>query len=244
MGPVIEEGKYKVLEVLQELEGYKTCLCIDVETNNHYRPMIFNIYENEEDIRSYLPIFYSLDREKFSDFIEVVSGRHCIIAMFHYHEGVRLRDFLKENKKMDFEKRLAYATKLLQECLILDATTDRISLPCLDPDHIVVAESSQKVNLNYWIPPLREHRSTKGARCATLLECIFIKDRYVPERLWEFIQRIRENESVNLVAVFSQWKVLLPELLQEHQSLRKETWPAYLLRRLKQLLRRKIRRLP
>lgn len=238
MGPFIEDGKYKVLEVLQELEGYKSCLCIDVETNNHYRPLIFNIYEKEGDIRRYLPAFYSLDKNKFSDFVQVKSGRHKIIAIFEYHEGVNIQDFFRDNKTMDFEKRLTYATKLLQESLILDATVDFISLPCLELDNFVVSESSNAVMINFLIPPLRENTRTKGAQCATLLEAIFIKDRYVPEILWEFINAIRDNQGENIVSIFSKWKNLLPELLMEHQKLRKETWLGYLLRRLKQRWRR------
>ncbi|WP_018212980.1 hypothetical protein [Desulfitobacterium hafniense] len=243
MGPFIEDGKFKVLEVLQELEGYTACLCIDVETNNHYRPMVFNIYEKEEDIRRYLPAFFNLNKEQFTDFIRVVSGKHCIFAIFAYHEGVKLRDFFKDGKTPEFEKRVAYATRLFQECLILDAMPDLISLPCLEPDHMVVIEQANRVRINYVIPPLAPRRKAKGEQCAALLECIFKQDRYVPEGLGEFIAHLRLHEQVSIVSAFSQWKELAPGLLTEHQNLLKETWWAYGLRRLKQLWQRKKRRL-
>lgn len=238
MGPLIQEGKYQVLEVLEEQDGYRVCLCIDVETNNQYKPMIFNIYEKDEDIRRVLPTFFTLNREQFTDFIQVMSGKHNIIAVFEYHQGLKLRDFFQKVHADDFEQRCSYASKLLEKCLILDAAADFIAFSCLDPEHIVIADKSQNVAINYIIRPQENYSGNfKGEKLAALLECIFVKNRYAPDALWGYIGSLRKNDA-NIVTAFSRWKEIKEELLKEHQSLKKEAWPAYLLRRLKKQFRR------
>ncbi|MDD2554286.1 MAG: hypothetical protein PHP51_06920 [Desulfotomaculaceae bacterium] len=239
MAPLIHEGKYQVLEVFEERDGFKCYLCIDVETNNHYKAMVFNIYEKPQDIRWFLPLFFDLNREQFTDFIRVMSGRHNITAVFAYHQGVKLREFFKEVNVADFEQRCSYASKLLEQCLILDAAPDFIAFSCLEPDHIVILDKSQKVAINYIIRPQKNYSDKfKGRKLATLLECIFVKDRYVPAGLWEYIGNLRKSESESIVTAFSRWKEINEELLKEHRKLKKEALPAYLLRRLKQQLKR------
>ena len=115
MGTLIQGGKYQVLEVMEEQDGYKACLCIDVETNNHYRPMIFNIYEEAEDIKRLLPVFYDIDRSQCTDFIHVMSGKHHITAAFEYHQGEELRDFFGRMDRYDFEMRCSYTYLLLEQ---------------------------------------------------------------------------------------------------------------------------------
>jgi len=240
MDTLIQGGKYQVLEVIDDRDGYKACLCIDVEINNHYKPMIFNIYEKEEDIRRFLPVFFYINKDQCTDFVRVMSGKHNIISVFEYHQGVKLPDFFKQIEKFDFELRCKYTHLLLKECLILDALADCIAYECLNPDNIVIYEESQKVMINYIIRPNHiDGKNFKGKQVATLLECIFVKNRYVPDKLWDFLADLRRNENINIVGIFSKWKEIEGVLIDEHKKLKKETFAAYLIRRFKQIFRKR-----
>jgi len=241
MDTLVQEGKYQVLEVLEKQDGYRACLCIDVETNNHYRPMIFNIYEKDEYIRRYLPAFFSMSHEGNSDFIRVLSGRHCITAVFEHHTGVKLRSYFKQADKNDFGLRCRYASMLLEECLILDAAADFISYSCLEPDNIVVSDKLQKVRINYIVRPGETINSNyKGEKLALLLEQIFAANRYVPEGLFEYIVELKRGIYESIVTAFSRWKEIQEDLMDEHRNLRKETLATYLVRRIKSFFRNRL----
>jgi len=211
MDTLIQGGKYQVIEVLEAEESYKACLCIDVETKNDYRPMIFNIYEKHEDIRRFLPKFYSLDQEQHTDFIRVMSGQHSITAV-----------------------RSKYAFLLLEACLMLDTIPDFIAYSCLEPGNIIVSEKSQKVMINYIIRPLEiGDEPFKWRKVAYLLEQIFVKNRFVPDEIWEYIDDLKQNEDEGIVGAFSRWKEISEGLLAEHKRLKQEKLISYYIRRLK-----------
>lgn len=241
MDTLIQGGKYQVIEVLEAENGYKACLCIDVETNNHYKPMLFNIYENDEDIRRLLPEFYDLGQKKYSGFIRVMSGQHSIMAVFEHNSGVRFTDYFQRLNKDNFELRCKYASLLLEECLVLDAAPEFMAYACLEAENLVVSEKLEKVKINYILRPWGyKYKGFKGEKLARLLELVFVRNRYVPDGLWEYIEDLKCNEGLNVVAAFSGWKEIKDSLLEEHKQLRKEAFPAYLLRRLKKLLKKKI----
>jgi len=115
---------------------------------------------------------------------------------------------------------------------------DFIALSCLEPDRIVVSEQSQRVMINYFIrPELDTAGESKGVKLAALLECIFIKNRYVPEELWDYIDGLRQNKKESIVSAFSKWKEIAPSLLKTHEKYKKETFAAYLFRKFKRLLK-------
>jgi hypothetical protein len=233
MQTLIQEGQYQILEVLEAQDGYKACLCIDVETNNHYKEMIFNIYEKDEDIRRYLPSFFALSHGICSDFVRVMSGCHSITAVFEHHSGTKLKDFFIKLDKNDFETRANYAFMLLEECLILDAMEDFIAYGVLSPEHIVISEKAKKIMINYIIPPCGEIPDNfKPQKLAELFEIIFIKNRYVPDQLWSYIEDLKENRYTNIVSAFSKWKEVSDTLFEEYKKLRKETLLGYWKRKL------------
>jgi len=234
MDTLIQGGKYQVIEVLEAEESYKACLCIDVETKNDYRPMIFNIYEKHEDIRRFLPKFYSLDQEQHTDFIRVMSGQHSITAVFEYHLGIKLQNFFIQVDQEDFELRSKYAFLLLEACLMLDTIPDFIAYSCLEPGNIIVSEKSQKVMINYIIRPLEiGDEPFKWRKVAYLLEQIFVKNRFVPDEIWEYIDDLKQNEDEGIVGAFSRWKEISEGLLAEHKRLKQEKLISYYIRRLK-----------
>lgn len=248
MQTLIQGGKYQVLEVLEQQEGYKACLCIDVETNNQYKPLVLNIYEKSEDIRRFLPAFYRMSREQNSEFSGVMSGQHSITAVFAYHPGDKLGSFFRQVSKDDFELRSKYAFLLLEACLLLDAGEDFIAYSCLEPENIVIAEKLQKVMVNYIIRPRETiEKPYKWGKLANLLEHIFIRNRYVPDGVWDYIEDLKQNRDESIVSAFSRWKEISPGLMEEHKRLKKETLISYIIRlvksffiqRLKKFIRKK-----
>ena len=243
MDTLIQGGKYQVIEVIEAEEGYKACLCIDVETNNDYRPMIFNIYEEFEDIKRFLPKFYSLDQEQHTEFIRVMSGQHSITAVFEYHSGMKFQNFFMQVDKEDFELRSKYAFLLLEACLMLDTVPDFIAYSCLEPDNIVISEKLQKVMINYIIRPLETvNQPFKWKKILSLLEHIFVKNRFVPDEIWEYIEDLKQNRDDSIVGAFSRWKEISGGLLEEHKRLKQEKLISYNLRRLKRFFRQRLKR--
>ena len=243
MDTLIQGGKYQVLEILEQHEDYKASLCIDVEINNDYRPMIFNIYEKYENIRKFLPTFYSLNPEQHTEFICVMSGQHSITAVFEYHTGIKILNFFQQMDKEDFELRSKYAFLLLEACLMLDTVPDFISYSCLEPENIVISEKMQKVMINYIIRPLEiGNESFKWKKLARLFEQIFVKNRYVPDDLWEYIDDLKQNQDNSIVAAFSRWKEIYGSLLTEHKRLKEEKFISYCIRRLKKFFRQRLKR--
>ncbi|MGI6120370.1 MAG: hypothetical protein ACOYIB_07375 [Desulfosporosinus sp.] len=244
MDTLIQGGKYQVLEVIEAEEGYKACLCIDVETNNDYRPMILNIYEKYEDIRRFLPQFYSLNQEQHAEFICILSGQHSITAVFEYHPGVKLPNFFQNVDKEDFELRCQYASKLLEACLLLDTVPDFMAYACLEPENIIISEKKQNVMINYIIRPLEiGDEPFKWRKLASLLELIFVHNRYVPDKTWEYISELKQNRDDNIVGAFSRWKEISESLLEEHKILKEEKFISYIMRRLKRIIRQRLKRM-
>lgn len=243
MDTLIQGGKYQVLEVLEVEEGYKAYLCIDVETNNNYRPMIFNIYEKNEDIKRFLPKFFSMDQKQHADFIRVMSGQHSITAVFEYHSGMRFQNYFMQVDIGDFEQRSKYASLLLDACLMLDTVPDFIAYSCLEPDNIVISEKLQKVIINYVIRPIEiSNEPFKWRKLAHLLEHIFVKNRFVPDEVWEYIEDLKQNRDEGIVGAFSRWKEISEGLLEAHQRLKQEKLISYYIRRLKRFFKQRLKR--
>jgi hypothetical protein len=243
MQTLVQGGIYQVLEVLEQQEGYRAYLCINVETNNNYKPLILNTYENCENIRRYLPSFYDLKHEHSTDFVELLSGEHSITAVFQYHEGKKLKDFSRQLNKEDFEIRCKYACLLLEACLLLDAMVDFIAYSCLEPENIIIMDKIEKVGINYIIRPVDIlEKPFKWKKIANLMEIIFIKNRFVPDELWDYIDELKQNKDESIVSAFSHWKQIYPTLLEEHKRLKKESMQAYIIRWLKSFIQKRVKR--
>lgn len=235
MQTLIHNGKYQIQEILHKQEGFRACLCIDVETNNHYKPMVFNIYENDDDIRRYLPLFFTINKGQCPDYLQVMSGEHTITAVFEYHGGERLADFFSRVDKYDFALRMKYATLLMKEFLMLDAVDDIIACSALNQNHIRVMEKDESVRLNFILMPYSGEVPAhfKPHKLAEFLCVVFKKNRYVPELLWDFVDELKNNKHDDFVAAYSVWKSMCDRLEDEHEELKKESLWMYALRRIK-----------
>jgi len=243
MQALIHGGKFKVMEVLENRDKFKAYLCMDVETNDHYRQFIFNIYEDSEIIKKYLPTFYAMTNGSSSDFIRVLSGPHSITAVFQYHNGRRFTDYFSRLAKEDFAQRVELASKLLETCLILDTVADFIAYAGLCPQNIVVSGQPQGFRFNFVVLPVENIPANfKGEKMAALFRIMFVKNRFLPEALEEFIHWMQNLDCANMAGLFSSWKEIQEQLVPAHQKLLKEKLPAYIIRKMKQWVKEKFTR--
>ena len=240
MQTLIQDGKYQVIKLLRQNAGFTSCLCINIETSNHYQPLIVSTYESADSIRRYLPAFYAMRDSPCSDFIDMSTAAHSISAVFTYHEGIQLPEYFARVDKDDFELRMHYADKLFLEALILDALDDCIAYAVLSPECVVVDKLAEKVHFNYIVPPLDGiPPDYKSQRTAEILKTIFEKNRFVPDGVPDFINALGGTmKTDDIVEIYAKWKHAESGFLDEYEILKKETLPAYFSRRIKTTVKR------
>ena len=235
MNTLILDGKYQVQEVLTACEGFRACLCIDVETDSGYRPVIVNTYTRDDDIRRLLPAFYDMRESGSPGLVRVVPGLHSVSAIFDCRRGTRLASFFGRNCRSDFAERCHYAHQLLETCLLLDTVPDFIAHACLSQENIMVLPATRQMAMQWILPPeeIREP-GFRPRKMALLLSCLFEKNRFLPEAVPGFIGELMTGECPSLAAALSKWKDLRNAVLEEHRRLLAEPWLRSVLRRLRQ----------
>ena len=58
MQALVQDGKYQVHKILAAKDGYEAVVCINVESQNYYEPILLNVYKDSQYIRQYLKLFY------------------------------------------------------------------------------------------------------------------------------------------------------------------------------------------
>jgi hypothetical protein len=146
--------------------------------------------------------------------------------------------------KEDFELRSKYAFLLLEGCLMLDTVPDFIAYSCLEPENIVISEKTQKVRINYIIRPLEiGDEPFKWRKIAFLFEHIFVKNRFVPDEIWDYIEDLKQNRDDNIVGAFARWKEISGGILEEHIRLKQEKLIYYCIRYPKKFIRQRLKRI-
>lgn len=241
---LVKNGQYQVLEVLYESRGFRSCTCIDVESDNSYKQMILNIYETPGDIRRLLPDFYALCDIGCSDLIEVFPGEHSLWAVFAWHSGTKVSEYFAKLDINDFETRFFYAKALLKKLLALDMLQDSIAYMAFQTEHLVIQETRKKVHINFILPPHTHiFQGYKQRQAVDMLRSIFLPNRYVPNTVFSFINSIEQNEQQfsSIKDIYMNWKRMEERVMQEHQELRSESTVDYLKRIAKQAFPSKIR---
>lgn len=234
MTTLILDGKYQVQEVLTAGDGFRACLCIDVETDSGYRPVIVNTYEREEDIRRLLPAFFRMREEGFPSLVRIVTGRGSLSVVFESRRGVRLGQHFGRGCRSDFEERCIYAHALLETALLLDTVPDFMAHACLSPENVMVLPSTRQMALQWVLPPeeIRE-AGFRTRNMAVLLSGMFVRDRFLPESVTAFIDDLLKGRCPSLATALSRWRELQKTLPGEHRKLLAETWFRSIVRRLR-----------
>lgn len=243
MERLIGGGRYKIIEVLSSDDSYEASLCIDVMVNNDYAVHIVNTYKSKQLIREFLPLYYRLNREKCSDFIDLITTEGKVCAVFEHHGGEELTSFFKKHAKEAYEEKLMYADALLSSALELDIVDDRIAYGALD-GHTVADAKNGKVHFNYVVSPASAELSAGNFRCrrlGELMRAIFPPMRYLPVEIDDFIDALAEGKYRSCVDIYSGWRAIQEEAEKTRKQYLKESWIKYLIRRAKRKKKKKKR---
>lgn len=246
MDRLIGDGKYKIINILSADESFEAALCMDVLVNNDYATYVVNIYKSKELIRTYLPLYYGMDRERCREFRELIVAQGRVMAVFEYHEGEELFAFFRKHPKDAYEEKLVYADALLSASLELDLQDDAIAA-CAPAGGVTVDAGSRRVGFNYVVSP--EVTPAAGFRMRALgemMRAIFPPHRYLPAEIDDFIDELsREGgRMTTCVEAYAEWRARREDAEKTRKQYLKESWIKYLIRRAKRKreLRRRKRR--
>lgn len=235
MDRLIGDGKYKIINILSADEGYEAALCMDVLVNNDYATYVVNIYKSKDLIRSYLPMYYDMDRERCREFRELIAAQGRVMAVFAYHEGEELFAFFRKHPKDAYEEKLEYADALLSAALELDIQDDAIAA-CALAGGVTVQPKNRRIGFNYIVSP--EVTVDEGFRTQALgkmMRAIFPPYRYLPVEIDDFIDELlrKGGRMTTCVEAYSEWRALQEEADKTYKKYLKESWIKYLIRRAK-----------
>ncbi len=242
MQGIIDSGKYKIIEVLRSTENYEADLCIDVLVNNGYEMQIVNTYKSRETIQEFLPLYYGMKKDNCRDFTGVSTADGSVSAAFLWHGGERIEEYFRKNllSKEDYSVRLEYADRLLAAALELDMLDDRLAAAALDDSTMTVDVKDRRINFNYMVYPGIEY--SDGFRCIKLgkiLRLIFPPDRYLPEEIDSFTEKMCSGKYLNCVEMYSSWREIREQAEKTRRLYENETFFQYLMRMAKKKSKRK-----
>lgn len=244
MQALIDNGRYKVTEVLCSEGGYDVCLCTDVMVNTG-KSVIVNTYKAKEYISELLPVFYEVNRNGMSDFVELITAGGSVSAVFLYHKGVPFGEYYPPQKSKkrpvrDFEECMQIAEKLLMRALELDLADDRIAFCALDEQSITMDINTKSVGFNLRVfPKTAPEPSFRGRRLGELLERIFPKNRYLPTEIENFVSELRGGKYPTCTAAYSHWREIAEQARKTRAEYEKESFIKYLSRKARQKKRAK-----
>ena len=229
---MLDNGKYQVMENLFSQQGYLASVCIDVETRNNYKEYIFNIYSDTANINAFLPLFHGLTNGVCGDFRRILPGSGCIMAVFDYHKGVPLENYLKSLPEDDYPARAHAVGSLLDAAVVLEALPPIFAVSVFSPPYTVFNLKEKSVRLNYVIKPAPEP-TTQEALDSFLpyLESAFPKNRYLPEMATGFLSSVRNGDIAGFVSICSAWRRISADSLEEHERYKEESFFKYLRRK-------------
>jgi len=229
------------MENLFSETGYTASICIDIETKNNFKPLIFNTYSDPKQINRFLPLFYGITPGLCDSFHRVIPGSRCIMAIFDYHQGVPLMDHLKTIDKKDFPERALVVSRLLDAVLILDMLPDIFAISALRQPNTIYVKKDNTVRLNFIIKPEeQESAEEKLGIFIEYLENAFLKNRYLPELVVDFVKKVRTGEVSGFVAICAAWRGISAAATEEYNTYKKESFIKYLKRRSKQKAKEKL----
>jgi len=232
VGVLLDNGRYQVLENLFSETGYTASVCIDVETRTNYKPLLINIYSDPNYISFFLPLFYNISKDMCENYHHVISGNRCIMAVFDYHQGVPLQNYLESLPKSDYPARAQAVGNLLDAALILDTLPLVFACSALRPPNTVFYAKENTVRFNFIIKPdgNKSDEEEKLAMFTAYLESAFIKNRFLPAKAAEFLEQVRSGKVSGFVHICSAWRGISASAMAEYETYIQESIFGYVRR--------------
>ena len=230
-----------MLENLFSETGYSASICIDIETKNNFKPLIFNIYSKPDFVNRFLPLFYGVDSGICDSFHRIIPGSRCIMAVFDYFQGVPLKDQLKTIPAADYPARAQIIGQLLDAVLVLDMLPPVFAISALGEPNTVYIKKDNTVRLNFLIKPVPDPAvdETKDAFTGYMEQAI-VKNRYLPDLAVDFLKKVQSGELTGFVQINAAWRGIATAAMDEHEKYKKESFIKYLKRRSKQKAKEKL----
>lgn len=227
----IDNGRYRVIEVLCSKDGYEASLCADAASEAGNRTLLINTYTNADTIRELLPIFYSVQMNGLRSFRGLTTADGSISAIFDYQSGESLEHFLRQSPEADFADRTDIAESLLSAALELDLLDSRIGGRVLLPYNTVLERASKSISLNFLIDPeVQAPKNYLPFRLGEMLRLVFPQDRLLPIEIDVYISKLLGGGYESLAAAYSAWRQIRQAALMTFEKNRNETVFQYLLR--------------
>ena len=236
MQALIDNGRYKITEVLYSAGGYDVCLCTDVMVNTG-KSVIVNTYSAKEHIREMLPMFFAINQKGMHDFIEIITADGSISAVFNYHKGITFSEYYtgKKGENKNFEQSMLIAENLLMRALELDLMDDRIAFNVLDEQNITLDTMTNTVGFNFRVlPGVVPEPMFRSKGLGRLMGKIFPKDRYLPAEIEQFTEDLCSGKYPTCTAAYSHWREISEAARATHADYEKESLVKYLSRKAKQ----------
>ena len=238
MQALIDNGRYKVTEVLYSTDGYDVCLCTDVMDNTG-KSVIVNTYSSREHIAELLPMFFAINQNGMRDFIELITANGSVSAIFEYHKGLSFAEYYlqmeKKGAKRDFEESMRIAENLFMRALELDLADDRIAFCALNEQSITIDPAAKTVDFNFRVlPKTVPEPMFRGKRLGMLLEKIFPVGRYLPEEIERFTTELCDGKYPTCSAVYARWREISETARETYAAYKNEPFTKYLSRKVKQ----------
>ncbi|MDR2570386.1 MAG: hypothetical protein LBD23_08840 [Oscillospiraceae bacterium] len=241
MGVLLDDGKYQVLENLLTEPGYTASVCMDVDTRNNYKPLIFNIYSDPDCINTFLPLFYNIQKDMCDSFHQLIPGNRCIMAVFNYYQGTRLGEYIKTIPKHDYPARALIVGKLLDAALVLYTMPPVFATAALSPENTIYNKKEETVRFNFIVRPDKSEfvEDKKLTLLVSYIESAFVKNRFLPEKAVDFLKKIRSGEISGYVNICSTWRGISAEAMAQYDAYKKESIFGYAKRSIKRKLKDK-----
>lgn len=238
MQELIDSGRYKVTEVLRSHYGYEAALCCDVTVSSG-EMCIVNQYGSMAYIRELLPLFYTMEKLHFSGLKSLLTDSGSFSAVFVYRQGQPFAEFCKR-RRHDYETSLKLADSMLCNALEFDLADDRIAAAGLMEENAVVDVTAQKVYFNLLLDPdCTGTGPFRTKRLGEMLNSLFERDRYFPDEIGIYIDKLRSGGYTGCAAAYSAWREIQPAAEKTREAYLKESFFKSVFRRLRSRKKRK-----
>lgn len=232
MQGLIDSGKYKVTEVLRSHSGFAAALCSDVTVNDG-TVCIVNEYSSMAYIRELLPLFYAMDGKRLRGSRGLITSDGSFSAVFVYRNGIPFAEYFAAHSR-EYDTNLKLADSLLCSALEFDLADDRIAACGLTAENAAVNAAERQVYFNMLLDPDRtagERFRTK--RLGEMLRLMFSADRYFPDEIAGFIEKMCSGSFPTCTAAYSAWREIQPAAQKTRETYLKESLAKYLGRRMR-----------
>lgn len=212
-------GRYKLIRLLDQAEGYAAYSALDIEKATRPQVLI-NVYYGYDAIRSMVERYYGMDQALCSDFYRTYTEDGAFTAVFALHEGEPFEASFPRRGGPDDALRADYAETLLHTALENSGMPSELLAAMLQPRNVVVQEKNRRVMLNAGLRPVQTDSLSPAQALSPLLERILARKWSACDEQIDFMDAARDGRMDTVSALYSAWRELMPVMKQDREKSR------------------------